>query len=91
MNKSQNILRAIKLSQYLCECKKYVLSKQALCSGTTVSAFVPEVEFGQSKANFISKLSISLKEANETLSWLSLLNDSKHIKEKDIYRYETRQ
>ena len=40
-----------------------------------------ESEFGQSKADFVSKLSIGLKEANETLYWLSLLKDSQYINE----------
>ncbi len=62
--------------------KKYVLSKQVLRSGTAVGALVSEAEFAQSKADFISKLSIALKEANETLYWLSLLKDSEFIDEK---------
>jgi len=53
-----------------------------LRSGTAVGALVSEAEFGQSKADFISKLSIALKEANETMYWLSLLKDSEFIDEK---------
>ncbi len=72
-------LRIVKLYKYLCSNKEYVLSKQVLRSGTAVGALLSEAEFGQSKADFISKLSIALKEANETLYWLSLLKDSEFI------------
>ena len=75
-------LRVVKLYKYLCIHKEYVLSKQVLRSGTAVGALVSEVEFGQSKVDFISKLNIALKEANETLYWLSLLNDAEYIDEK---------
>ncbi len=75
-------LRVVKLYRYLCSHKEYVLSKQVLRSGTAVGALVSEAEFGQSKIDFISKLSIGLKEANETLYWLSLLKDAKYIDEK---------
>jgi len=75
-------LWVVKLYKYLCNNKEYVLSKQVLRSGTAVGALVSEAEFGQSKADFISKLSIALKEANETLYWLSLLKDSRFIDEK---------
>ena len=59
-------LRSIKLYKYLCNKKEYVLSKQVLKSGTFIGALISESEFAQSKADFINKLSISLKEANET-------------------------
>jgi len=55
------------------------LSKQILRSGTAVGALVREAEFGQSKADFVSKLSIALKEANETKYWLMLLKDGGYI------------
>jgi len=72
-------LRIVNLYRYLCSNKEYVLSKQVLRSGTAVGALVAESEFGQSKADFISKLSIALKEANETIYWLTLLRDSEYI------------
>ena len=59
--------------------KEYVLSKQFLKSGTAVGALVREAEFAQSKADFISKLSISLKESNETEYWILLLQKSNYI------------
>jgi four helix bundle protein len=61
------------------ERKEYVLSKQSLRSGTSIGAQIREAEFAQSKADFINKMSISLKEANETLYWLSLLKDTNYI------------
>ncbi len=75
-------LRIVKLYKYLSTNREYVLSKQALRSGTAVGALVSEAEFGQSKADFVSKLSIALKEANETLYWLNLLKDSQYLEEK---------
>ena len=56
--------------------KEYVLSSQVLRSGTAVGALVREAEFGESKADFRSKMSIALKEANETEYWLALLKDT---------------
>ncbi len=73
-------LRIIKLRQYLTdEQKEFVLSKQILRSGTAIGALVREAEFGQSKADFTHKLTIALKEANETDYWLSLLKDGGYI------------
>ncbi len=73
-------LRVVKLYKYLCGQKKeFVLSKQVLRSTTAIGALVKEAEFAQSRADFISKLSIALKEANETEYWLSLLKDSDYI------------
>ena len=50
-----------------------------LRSGTAIGALVREAKFAQSKADFINKLSIALKEANETKYWLSLLHDNGYI------------
>ena len=75
-------LRVVRLYKYLCKHKEFVLSKQVLRSGTSIGALVSEAEFGQSRADFISKLSIALKETNETIYWLSLLRDSSYIDEK---------
>ena len=63
----QFAIRVVKLSQYLRDEKReFVLSKQMLRSGTAVGALIREAEFGQSKPDFTSKMSIALKEANET-------------------------
>ncbi len=73
-------IRAVKLSQYLNkEKKEYVLSKQILRSGTSIGALVSESQYAQSKADFINKLMISLKEANETQYWINLLFDTQFI------------
>ena len=73
-------LRIIKLYKYLIsEQKEYVLSKQVLRSGTSVGANVKEAEHAQSKKDFINKMSIALKEANETEYWLLLLKDSEYL------------
>ncbi len=59
--------------------KEYVLSRQFLKSGTAIGALVREAEFAQSKLDFISKLSIALKESNETEYWILLLQKSDYI------------
>ncbi len=75
-------IRIVKLSQFLQQDKKeFVLSKQVLRSGTAVGALIREAEYGQSRADFTSKMSISLKEAKETEYWLSLLKDTDFINE----------
>ncbi len=61
------------------ERKEYVLSKQLLRSGTSIGANIREAEHAESKADFIHKLSIALKEANETEYWLDLLFETKYI------------
>lgn len=67
-------LRIVKLYRYLKEEKKeYVLSKQVLRSGTAIGALVRESQYAESKADFIHKLAIALKEANETDYWIELL------------------
>jgi len=73
-------LRIVKLAKYLQEQKReFVLSKQVLRSGTAIGALIREAEHAQSKADFISKMSIALKEANETDYWLDLLHQSEYI------------
>jgi four helix bundle protein len=59
--------------------KEYILSKQLLRSGTSIGANIREANNAQSKADFIHKLSISLKESDETDYWLELLKDSNYI------------
>ena len=69
-------LRVVKFYKHLTEKKVYVLSKQILRSGTSIGANVRESIHAQSSADFINKLSIALKEADETEYWLELLNAS---------------
>ena len=56
--------------------KLMAIYKQVLRSGTSVSAIVHESEFAQSPSDFVFKLHIALKEANETMNWLNLLHDT---------------
>jgi len=73
-------LDIIKLYKYLVnEKKEYVLSKQMLRSGTSIGANINEAVSGQSKRDFVHKLSIALKEARETIYWIKLLKDSEYI------------
>ena len=67
-------IRVVKLYKYLCDEKKeYVLSKQLLRCGTSIGANINEAQAGQSKADFIAKMSISSKEARESKYWIDLL------------------
>ncbi len=73
-------IRIVKLYKYLSDDKReFVLSKQLLRSGTAIGALIKESEHAESKADFIHKLSIALKEANETEYWLMLLNETDYI------------
>lgn len=73
-------IRIIKFYKYLCtEHKEFVLSKQILRSGTSIGANIRESRNAQSKADFINKMSIALKEADETAYWLELLVESETI------------
>lgn len=77
-------LRIVKLFQYLSDKKKeYVLSNQLLRSGTAIGALVRESEHAESKADFIHKLSIALKEANESDYWVELLHRSEYLTESE--------
>lgn len=83
-NKSyQFALRIIKLYKFLIEEKKeFVLSKQILRSGTSIGANIEEAIGGQSKADFIAKFQIALKESRETHYWIRLLIDSNYLDKK---------
>ena len=73
-------VRIIKLYEYLRDVRhETTLSKQILRSGTSIGANVAEGTFGASKADFINKYSIALKEANETNYWLAILGDTGYL------------
>jgi four helix bundle protein len=73
-------IRIVKFNKFLKEEKKeYTLSKQILRSGTSIGALIRESENGSSLKDFIYKLSIALKEADETQYWLELLYKSEII------------
>ena len=75
-------LRIVNMYKYLtlkASQKEFVLSKQVLRSGTSIGANIEEALRGQSKADFVAKMNISLKEACETRYWLKLLRDSDYL------------
>ncbi|MDL2244810.1 four helix bundle protein [Parabacteroides sp. OttesenSCG-928-J18] len=73
-------VRIVNLAKFLqSEKQEYIQSKQILRSGTSIGALICESEFAQSNQDFVNKLSISLKEANETDYWLRLLNATDYI------------
>ena len=76
--------RIVKLNKYLVKDKKEtIISKQIIRSATSIGANANEAIYGVSKADFISKLQISLKETAETEYWLRLLILSEYITEKE--------
>ena len=76
-------IRCINLYKYLCEENNdYTIGKQLMRSGTSIGANVKEAIRGYTKADFTSKMSISLKEASETEYWIELLRDANYISEK---------
>ena len=66
------------------ERKEFVLSKQLLRAGTSIGANVREAQNGESKADFIHKLGIAQKEADETLYWLELLKATDYLKSNEF-------
>ena len=72
--------RIAKLYRYLVKTKREtVLSKQILRSGTSIGANINEAQYGNSKADFIAKLHIALKETAETEYWLRVLEKSEYL------------
>ena len=77
-------VRIVNLCKYLRYKKKeFVLSKQLLRSGTSIGANVHEGRRAQSRADFLSKMSIALKEANETYYWLKLLHRTEYLSKEE--------
>ena len=77
-------LRIVKMYRYMttkAQEKEFVMTKQVLRSGTSIGANIEEALRGQSRADFASKMNISLKEACETRYWLKLLRDSGYLNE----------
>ena len=77
-------LSVIMLYKRLIEVHEYVLSKQVLRSATSIGANVEEAIAGQSRRDFIAKMSIASKEARETKYWIRLLEKSQFLN----YDYE---
>ena len=77
-------VRVVNLYRYLIDEKKeFVLSKQLLRSGTSIGANVEEAIGGQSRSDFVAKLSIAYKEARESLYWIELLNKTEFLSDKE--------
>ncbi|MCU7694719.1 four helix bundle protein [Haoranjiania flava] len=77
-------IKIITLYKFLIEQKKeFTLSRQLLRSGTAIGALVRESNHAESKADFLHKINIALKEANETEYWLMLLRDTGYISFED--------
>ena len=74
--------RIVKLYKYIYKQQESVMSKQIYRSGTSIGANIAESINAQSEADFINKLSIALKEANETDYWLERLFNSGYIDQK---------
>lgn len=68
----------------LADRKEYVLSKQLLRAGTSIGSNLREAEHAQSRADFVNKLSIALKEANETEYWLDLLRAANYLEDEEF-------
>ena len=80
-------IRVVNSYKYLTtEKREYILAKQMLKSGTSIGANVAEAQRAQSKADFVSKISIALKEANETAYWLKLLYKTEYF---DATQYDS--
>ena len=78
-------LRIVKLCKYLQNTKhEFIMTKQLLRCGTSIGANVAEAEHAQSRADFCSKLNISLKEAAETDYWLRLLYEAEYLSDKEF-------
>ncbi len=78
-------IRMVNLFQHLSKKKnEFVLSKQLLRCGTAIGANVEESIGGQSRADFIAKMSIAYKEARETLYWLRLLHDTHYLSQPEF-------
>ena len=80
----QFAVRIVRLYQHLSTKKQeHVLSKQVLRSGTSIGANVKEASRAQSKADFLAKMQIALKEASETEYWIELLAETGYITDKE--------
>ncbi len=78
-------IRIINSCKYLqSEKKEYILTKQLIRSGTAIGALIKESEFAQSRKDFLNKLYISLKEANETQYWLELLVETHYFSKEEF-------
>ena len=83
-------VRIVKMVKYIkCTPKEYGMLNQLFRSGTAIGALVSEAAYAQSSADFINKLSVALKECNETLYWLNILKDTEYLNEKEYESMNT--
>lgn len=74
-------IRIVKLKRFLQKNKEFDISGQLVRSGTAIGALIREAEYAESKADFVHKMRIALKEANETSYWLELLFETEILTE----------
>ena len=78
-------VRIVKMVKFIkCSPKEYGMINQVFRSGTAIGALVSEAAYAQSPADFINKLSVALKECNETLYWLNILKDTEYLNEEEF-------
>ena len=83
-------VRIVKMVKFIkCTPKEYGMLNQVFRSGTAIGALVSEAAYAQSPADFINKLSVALKECNETLYWLNILKDTEYLNEKEYESMNT--
>jgi four helix bundle protein len=76
-------IRIIHCYKYLVSNNEFVISKQVLRSGTAIGALIAESEYAQSDKDFLNKLYVALKEANETNYWLELLYETQYLQQEE--------
>lgn len=84
-------LQMIDFSERLNKSGHYIVSKQLLKSGTSIGANVREAQNGESKNDFVHKMKIAMKEADETEYWLMLCKHSQHLPDTDEYILKLRE
>ena len=78
-------IRMVQAYRHLTEAKKeFVMSKQLLRCGTSIGANIHESAYGESRADYVHKLAITLKEASETLYWLRLLHETRYLSDAEF-------
>lgn len=78
-------IRIVNLHKYLNRQKEiHSLSNQMLRNGTAIGALIQEAVHAQSKADFLNKMNVSLKEANETMYWIRLLHSTHYLKDNEF-------
>ena len=83
-------VRIVKMVKFIkCSPKEYGMLNQVFRSGTAIGTLVSEATYAQSPADFINKLSVALKECNETFFWLNILKDTDYLNETEFESIST--